>query len=470
MAGEQEQPARLSYFFGKGYADLWNTIKGAWAENMNSVRMQSAYITQYGLSSPQGLLHLVALICIVVFGTVITAVTSVIHIGVLVVCFCLVYIGFALLWLVDRVYIFFNKINTACPNPNCQANFLIPVYECPNCHVKHTRLVPSKYGILKRTCQCGAKLSTTFLNGRGKLQAYCPVCDSSLSGDTASRQLAVPIIGGISVGKTCYINMAVEQLLYSVAPTRNWEMRFIDDKERNEHGDAMKILSSGHRLPKTDLQALTAYQMELNVPGDKISRRLYVYDIAGEMFEQSSDIIENEAFKYATGLIFMIDPLSLTGYAMEEANRIKIDQYGASPNDFEDILNTLIISLGKLFGLKEKDMLKRNMAVVINKVDIPGLGEKIGDSAVQTYKAAHPEVKTFADARDAVCRRFIDQYGGGSFTRMAESKFKKVRYFTCSALGHNQEGVPYQGEHVIEPLLWVLSQEDPKLKIKGIAA
>ena len=32
------QPAKKSYFFGKGYRDVGNTIKGAWRRNFVSLR------------------------------------------------------------------------------------------------------------------------------------------------------------------------------------------------------------------------------------------------------------------------------------------------------------------------------------------------------------------------------------------------------------------------------------------------
>ena len=31
------QPAKKSYFFGKGYRDVGNTIKGAWKRNFDSI-------------------------------------------------------------------------------------------------------------------------------------------------------------------------------------------------------------------------------------------------------------------------------------------------------------------------------------------------------------------------------------------------------------------------------------------------
>ncbi len=98
-----------------------------------------------------------------------------------------------------------------------------------------------------------------------------------------------------------------------------------------------------------------------------------------------------------------------------------------------------------------------NLAVVINKVDIPGLEEKIGETAVKQYLVDNADTcKNGAGARDALCRNFLEKYGAGNFVRIAETKFKTVRYFTCSALGHNQEGEPYQGKDVTDPIMWLL--------------
>lgn len=125
----------------------------------------------------------------------------------------------------------------------------------------------------------------------------------------------------------------------------------------------------------------------------------------------------------------------------------------------------MLINLEKMFGLKDKDTLKRNLAVVINKVDIPTLEEKIGETAAQQYLAENAKTcKSYMDARDAVCRNFLEEYGAGNFVRTAEAKFKTVRYFTCSALGHNHEGQPYEGKNVVDPVMWLLQQADSSIK------
>lgn len=230
----------------------------------------------------------------------------------------------------------------------------------------------------------------------------------------------------------------------------------------------MKSLESGVRLQKTELSALTAYQMMLAMPGEKIGRRIYIYDIAGEMFSSSSDFQVNKAYGYADGFIFIIDPLTLAQFMVEVEDRIDPAAYGASSKDFGDILDIMLINLGKMLELKEKDTVKRCLAVVINKVDVPTLEEKIGEDAANQYYTDNPETcKTLGDARNEVCRRFLTEYGAGNFVRTAESKFQSVGYFTCSALGHNQEGEPFEGKRVVEPLMWLLQQIDSSVKAAG---
>lgn len=109
----KEQPAKISYFFGKGYTDLGNTIKEAWLRNFDSAKTQFSISGEKGYFSMGGAINLVAAISIFVFGSLITAFTTVLHIGILALFFALIYLGFGLLWLIDRIYIFANKIKNA---------------------------------------------------------------------------------------------------------------------------------------------------------------------------------------------------------------------------------------------------------------------------------------------------------------------------------------------------------------------
>lgn len=73
------QPAKKSYFFGKGYVDLGNTIKGAWQRNFDSIKKYKDHIAD---SHNMGdgkvafifklILNVLAMISVLVFGSIIT--------------------------------------------------------------------------------------------------------------------------------------------------------------------------------------------------------------------------------------------------------------------------------------------------------------------------------------------------------------------------------------------------------------
>ena len=148
---------------------------------------------------------------------------------------------------------------------------------------------------------------------------------------------------------------------------------FMSETDKNQYENTIRSFKKGIRPLKTDFDALTAYQLMLRLPNEKVGRRVYVYDISGEMFSSSGDVQKNNAYSYADGFVFVIDPLTIPRFAAEVEEEIDINSYGVSEKDFDDILNIMLINLEKMFGLKPKDVLKRNLAVVINKCDIPKL-------------------------------------------------------------------------------------------------
>ena len=95
----QPQPAKVSYFFGKGYSDLWNTIKESWSRNIHSAGDQFSLACEKGCFTMGGGMNLIAAISIFTFGSLITAFTTFAHIAVLFAFFAFIYMGFGLLLL-----------------------------------------------------------------------------------------------------------------------------------------------------------------------------------------------------------------------------------------------------------------------------------------------------------------------------------------------------------------------------------
>ena len=96
------QPAKKSYFFDKGYKDLGNTIKGAWARNSDSIKKYASNLGDLGdhgvaVKLFLGLVNILAMIAVVICGSVITAVITFINIVILVVFMAIVYLGFSII-------------------------------------------------------------------------------------------------------------------------------------------------------------------------------------------------------------------------------------------------------------------------------------------------------------------------------------------------------------------------------------
>ncbi|MDD3140702.1 MAG: hypothetical protein PHX08_17270 [Lachnospiraceae bacterium] len=321
------QPAKKSYFFGKGYVDLGNTIKGAWQRNFDSIKKYKDHIAD---SHNMGdgkvafifklILNVLAMISVLVFGSIITLVISAINIVVLLLFMAIVYIGFSVIWLVDRIYLMRKKIFTACHE--CKEKSLIPTYICPKCGAKHTNLTPGVYGILHRTCvgedpnsYCGEKLPTTFFNGRRNLDAICPHCSTPLM-DRESVPICIPIVGGRSVGKTAFITAFSKEFIDEVAPTKSWDIEFYNDKKEEIYKEIQQDYSLGStRMTDrpSDINKASSISFSFFVKGKEFSpeRLVHVYDIAGEVFTDNNENEIQKQYEYCQGMVLMIDPFAI---------------------------------------------------------------------------------------------------------------------------------------------------------------
>lgn len=491
----QRQPAYVNYFFKGGYVEFAHTIGAAFEKCGDSISDAG-----YGVSDAWGDLgyqvgdafdstknilafeadwsdvgeifklfgvsikfcfFLFKLICIAVFTSLTTVIFSVLHTAILALLFIPTYLWFLLIKTIDAIYCGFHKIGKSCPN--CQHKIALPVYVC-NCGRKHTKLVPSKYGIVKRTCECGRKLPTTFLNGRYKLEALCPVCGYNFVSKEESMSVSIPVIGGPSAGKTCYINMAISSIEESARDTYGLEFEFeetgIDDYEENKHD-----MENGVLPQKTSDMRLKYYRFYLSPPKTKVRNLISVCDVGGEVFEDSQSLGEQVGFGAADAFLLVVDPLSITDYKREVAKNINVAQYGGSAREMDEVVSRLLATLESMCKVSSKDSLKMDVAVALTKIDIPGLEEKIGDTAVREYLASNPKLNYY-DAQSKLCEQFLVEYGAGNFLNSLRSRFKSVQFFACSALGHVANGEQFVSYGVEDPLLWLIDKACQNIKLK----
>jgi hypothetical protein len=131
----------------------------------------------------------------------------------------------------------------------------------------------------------------------------------------------------------------------------------------------------------------------------------------------------------------------------------------------DEVLDTLINTLQNMNCLNSKNMIKTDVAVVFTKCDIPGLDGKIGGSAVRRYMQLH-NIKSKYNAINQVCEQFLIEYEEENFLNSLKSKFKSIQFFTCSALGHVENGSNFIPDGVEEPALWLIDKASASINLK----
>lgn len=477
----QSQPAKKSYFFGKGYIDLWNTIKGAWQRNFNSIIKCKDHIKDLSHTGDgkvaiffKFILNVLAMISVLVFGSLITLVFSAINIFILLVFMAIVYIGFSAIWLTDRIYLMRKKIFTACNE--CKEKSLIPTYICPKCGAKHTNLTPGVYGILHRTCvgedpnsYCGEKLPLTFFNGRRDLAAICPHCSTPLM-DRESVPICIPVVGGRSVGKTAFITAFSKEFIDKVAPAKSWNIEFYNDKKKEIYQEIQKdYLAGSTRMTDrpSDVNKASSISFSFFVEGKEFSpeRLVHVYDIAGEVFTDNNENEMQKQYEYCQGMVLVIDPFAIPSVRNRcEKKLTPEDIAGIGKADINGIVDSFLNKLREVTGLSDHKMSSVPLAIIIGKIDSAGLTNEVGDEAVRQLMQQKPETFTdYHDTQDYLCRKFLVNNGMESFVNSVDIKFKDNRYFSCTAIGHTRDKGQYNPQGVLPPMEWLFGKADSKM-------
>jgi GTPase SAR1 family protein len=466
------QPARKSYYFEKGYADLFNTIKGAWANNKQSaIHYWSELMNKYNDSNIGGLNKLfyvvmygIAAISVVIIGTIVTLLISFLHIIILL-CFMIsIYIAYSIIWGIDRLYLIRNRIFSPCTVCTKSSAYLIPTYLCPGCGKEHTRLTPGVYGILKRECICGTIIPTTFFNGRRDLKAICPNpdCKAPIYGKE-SKPICIAIVGGPAVGKTIFITAFVKQFAESIVPARNWEIEHYSPEKQKLFENIINNYSQGNARKTTDKSAISVnFFLKSKDNSWNPHKLFFIYDIAGEVFGGETEDRLQKQYQYCHGIVFLIDPFSSPDVMNEYASKIlPVDMAQISHTNPNEALDIFIQKLQDIAGLSPSSLSKVPIAVVINKTDIGGLQKIFEKTALAQIIARDPKKRvTERDAEDIACREFLRQNDMGNLVKTIELKFKTNKFFACSALGHSIGQGPMRPSHVMVPMKWLLSLID----------
>jgi hypothetical protein len=436
------EPAFELYVLGQFRRDLVSAGEDAWAsmERARQLTVDFGEANKEGVRMPLGIGAVVGGMVGMTFGVVICAVLA---LPVLIVAGIVIAGSWALIVLLRAAEAVRRRVRrTSYECPVDHERFPLPLYVCPSCGAEHRQLVPGRWGIIKRECECGAvALPTMVLNGRQRVPQRCP-SGHPMSGLVGyAEMLRVALIAGPRAGKTTFLAGALHEL-EQVSQAGTLALSIVDHS-RSDFDAALDNLEHGRLPPKTQLGANPALVAE--VQGGGRSRVLSLYDVAGESYAGDDEIRDLRFLEVPNGLVMLVDPLALERFSVDHEDEIAAVEDRLRPSPVHPI-RVLERTLGSLQEAGAK-VDKLPLAVVVAKTDALGIGAEIA-----ALEPAH---------NGRAVPVWLEHQGGGNFVRAVESSFGTVGWFHASALGRvpdPEDRTPFAPSGTADPVLWLLRQ------------
>lgn len=434
---------RRNYCFGPGFHQISEIVKGAF-ENLSEYRtkltawkdkaVQHKWIIDMWIYLGYGF----AIFCAQVLGFIWVSAFSIILATAIIIGMIVFFLFFSMLWLTDRIVLILKSIHSRCPN--CKRKSVIPVFICPTCGQEHKKLVPGPYGVMKRKCTCGTLLSTTFIGGRSEYEAHCPFCDTELL-SSSSQQYGIQLVGGVGTGKTTFLAAFWHEY-------KDWLSQRHDTLFEAVPADAFFDLEEWFDTGKSESTLETNANMYsiIHTSGQNTSVQMTIYDIAGEAFDFAKSDTQQQQFRYCEGFLVVVDPT-------------------ATPSYVSETIANFINSLDEIIGKHSSLAASVPVAVILTKSDLNK--KEIGLPRIRaSYKSgSDSELQlTPEQHQNNICRTFLFEHGYGNAINLIEAKFSNIRYFPVSAMGHNVEDGQYEPWGVLEPVFWLMRNDNCPLR------
>lgn len=457
--------ARESYFFGKGQRELAAAIKAAWSSNLAEGRSdwskarrawQNAEFKRldYGKAVFLG----ASAAAVVAVGSLVIAALASIHIAVLTLVFGAVYLTYALVWTVERVYLTVRGFFLVCPD--CGERVALPLYICPKCGREHDALMPSSYGVLFHKCVCGKALPATFFNGRESLDARCPHDGAILDPlYRASAKRLVAVAGPVSAGKSMLLFAAAHEIIEGLSKVIPAPAEPYGERSKTIYGYyESTVIRSRLTLPKTPEMTPQAFMILLEKRSPP--ELLYFYDPSGEAFRDEEKLKSHRYLPSLSGIVFVLDPFSLPVLSRALRNRMSTNpalrsQINPSADAPVDALSRLARGIELAHDSEQGASITAPIAVTLSKIDALGLEREVGPAAIA---AAQRSDEPLHATRDRVIRDKIIAWEGADVVALLEARFRRRAFFATSVIPAWARPPASGKPGVLDPFEWVYAQ------------
>jgi hypothetical protein len=364
-----------------------------------------------------------------------------------------------------------HRIRYTCPACHEQG---LPQFRCPSCSELASDLVPSPYGIFHARCaKCRTELPTLDLLGRLALPKVCG--NRNCSADLAhpaigkKREFHIGFVGAQSSGKTTLMVISLWQLVQQFAAKYGLQVEFTDNQQKKTLHDFVAHLVSGARLAKTaSMQRPRAFNVAIHTarsPGGLI----YLYDVAGEDFTEEARMSGHRFHRFVDGLVLVIDPFAeaLAGPGKAGAiDRKAWSEVNPAATDAASVFHPFISRLEQQMNVSAEGVFPIPIAVVVTKIGAmsnapwSSMAQTGGVAASAKSGSQGPsKAASVGKKPSSPIREFLLDLGLANLVLGLETRFRKVAYFTTSAI----EELPSASRasarpRAAVPLLWLIQQ------------
>jgi hypothetical protein len=345
--------------------------------------------------------------------------------------------------------------------PSCRERVVRPVYRCSGqggCDAAHEHLVPGRYGVLFRVCRCGRSLPTLLLLGKLKLASQCSHCGHQLPlRGYSAPTLHIPVAGAPQVGKSVFMFAAVKRLYDGVGGDDTEHHFWADEGFVTTFHQTEASIENPAEMLKTPVARPNAYNIYLGTGTQR--RLLYLYDMAGEVYNDSGTLSQADFYRFTEGIVFCVDPFSLAGLR-RRVDQMTLDNVRSLPGDPKAVLERVTENLREWRTRSNSGAkLPIKMAVVVTKAD-----------ALAPAAIPHPyadlslagEDGNGRSERDAAVRGWIAQVGvRADLVSSVANNFQLTSYFVVShrdAAPNDPQPQRAANDDPADPIQWILNR------------
>jgi len=424
--------------------DSWSDLDSGWQIGLLPVLIAA----EVGIWVGYGACSLLVMLVLLVFAAAVAVASALAGLAMLV------------LRAFETTVLRMRRISVECDN--CHRRVVAPAYDCPSCDpalpTRHRHLIPGRLGVLWRTCRCGGQLPTLLRLGKSKLAAHCNHCNHALPvGALTTPTFHMPIVAGTAAGKTVLMLAAMADLEAAAQPRG---VEFGDENRGTEVRRMLEVVRTAGvaAVPKTLPDALRPLTLYVEARARKL---LYMYDYAGEHYQESDRLEVLRAQGLAEGIVFVVDPFALDA-VRTAADTAVLAQAHPSETDPTDAAEDFTRALRARLGSSAERTIPMTAALVVTKCD----------ALLAERSVRHPYDGLAADAgraaRSDAVRAWLAEYGGDQILAHLDSSYQRTGFFAVSGLdpfvasAHTsaRTGVKVPNDEPAAPVRWLLDPEE----------